>query len=160
MTDDEKQAIGRALGRVSSGIFILTAKNGEQTAAMMASWVQQASFEPPTVSIAIAKTRPIVNLIRASKLLALSIVPHEDKSLLKRYGKLRPDENPFEGVNVKPAPSGVPILADALAFLDCKLIDVYDFGADHDLYVAQITAGNCLRDGTAFTHQRGNGFHY
>jgi flavin reductase (DIM6/NTAB) family NADH-FMN oxidoreductase RutF len=160
VTDDEKQAIAKALGRVPSGIFILTAKHNDTVAAMMASWVQQASFVPPVISVAVAKGRPIAQLIRDSKLLAISIVPNEDKSLMKHYAKLKASDDPFAGVRTKSAPSGVPILADALAFLDCRLIDVHDFGADHDLYIAEITAGDQLRDGTAFTHQRGNGFHY
>jgi flavin reductase (DIM6/NTAB) family NADH-FMN oxidoreductase RutF len=160
MDEQQKQSIAKALGRVPSGVFILTAKYENLSAAMMASWVQQASFEPPSISIAIAKDRPIIPIIRASKRLALSIVPHGDKTLMKRYAKAKPGEDPFAGVNVRPAPSGVPILADALAYLDCELLDVLDFGADHDLYIAKITAGELLRDGDAFNHQRGNAFHY
>jgi flavin reductase (DIM6/NTAB) family NADH-FMN oxidoreductase RutF len=160
MDEQQKLAIGKALGRVPSGVFILSAKHNDESAAMMASWVQQASFQPPTVSIAIAKGRPISELIRASRRLALSIVPQGDKTLMKRYAKAKPLDDPFAGVNTQPAPSGVPILADALAFLDCELIQIADFGGDHDLFLAKITAGEQLRDGEAFNHQRGNGFHY
>jgi len=160
MTEQEKQAIGKALGRVPSGVFILTAKHNDQATAMMASWVQQASFDPPTISVAIAKQRPIAELIRASKRLALSIVPNADKTLMKRYAKAKPGDDPFAGANTKLAPSGVPILADALAFLDCELIQIVDFDGDHDLYIAKITAAESLRDGEAFNHQRGNAFHY
>jgi flavin reductase (DIM6/NTAB) family NADH-FMN oxidoreductase RutF len=127
---------------------------------MLASWVQQAGFAPPSVSVAIARGRPIAPIIRASSKFALSIVSNEDKSLMKHYAKLKPGDDPFAGVTTRPAPSGVPILTDALAYLDCQLIQVCDFGTDHDLFIAAIAAGEMLREGTAFTHQRGNGFHY
>ena len=57
--DHVKQTIGKALGRVPSGVYILTTHHEGQPLAMMASWVQQASFEPPTVGVAVAKDRPL-----------------------------------------------------------------------------------------------------
>ncbi|HTL28205.1 MAG TPA: flavin reductase, partial [Tepidisphaeraceae bacterium] len=73
ISDELKHSIGKALGRVPSGVFILTARHSDQASAMMASWVQQASFHPPTVSIALAKDRPIAEIIRASKQCVLSV---------------------------------------------------------------------------------------
>ena len=48
----------------------------------------------------------------------------------------------------------------ALAWLEGKLIETFDFGGDHELFIAQITAGAILHPGASFTHQRGSGFHY
>src|SRR5215210_5720932 len=80
-SEELKQTVGKALGRIPSGVFVLTAAHAGERMAMLASWVQQASFEPPAISIAIAKGRPIGNLIRESSRLAISIVPEHDKSL-------------------------------------------------------------------------------
>lgn len=160
MTDDQKQSIGKALGRVVSGVYILTARYDLESSAMMASWVMQAGFDPPTVTIALGRGRPIARLIAQSHRLALSILPDGDKLLMKHYARLKPGDDPFAGITTKPAPSGVPVLADGLGWLDCQLVNMYDFGGDHELVVAKITAGEILRDGTAFAHQRGNGFHY
>ena len=160
MTEEQKQSIGKALGRIPSGVFILTAKHQSEQAAMMASWVQQVGFSPPAVSVAVAKGRPIGQMIRESKLLALSIIPSDDKTLMKHYARLKGTDDPFAGMNTSAAPSGVTILSDALAWLDCKLINVHDFGGDHELFIAEITNGHMAREGTAFAHQRGNGFHY
>src|SRR5918999_987649 len=55
ISEQLKQTVGKALGRVPSGVFILTAAHNGESAAMMASWVQQAAFDPPAVSIAMAK---------------------------------------------------------------------------------------------------------
>jgi 3-hydroxy-9,10-secoandrosta-1,3,5(10)-triene-9,17-dione monooxygenase reductase component len=160
MTEAQKQPIGKALGKVVSGVFILTARHNDAVAAVMASWVQQVGFSPPAVSVALAKGRPIAALIRASSLFALSIVPDNDKTLMKHYARLKPGDGPFAGLSTRPAPSGVPILADALAYLDCRLIGAHDFGGDHELFIAEITDGQVLHPGNAFAHQRGNGFHY
>jgi hypothetical protein len=80
---------------------------------MLASWVQQAAFEPPA-TIAIAKGRPIAKLIPAAAV-AISIVP-EDKSLMKRFAGRKGGEDPFAGVATMDSPGGVPILSDALGW--------------------------------------------
>src|SRR4051794_18681355 len=108
MTEDEKHSIGKALGRVPSGIFILTAMHDGKSDAMMASWAQQASFSPPGESVASAKGRLIGELIRARKLLALSVLPNDDKTLMNLYARLKPGDEPFAGVNTRAAANGLP----------------------------------------------------
>jgi len=48
MTDTA--ALAAALGKVPSGLFVLTAKQGDAETAMLASWVQQCSFDPPQLT--------------------------------------------------------------------------------------------------------------
>lgn len=159
--DPTKQSIARALGRVPSGLFILAAEHEKQAAAILVSWVQQASFDPPAISIALAKERHIVPLINRSGRLTVSILAKTDSNLMKRYVRgIPPTQDPFLGVNIARTPAGLPCLADALAWLECKVLTVCDFAADHELYLAQITAASLLKDDPSFTHTRGNGFHY
>ena len=79
---------------------------------------------------------------------------------MKHYARYKGDGDPFASVATQTAPSGIPILSDALGYLDCKLLKIFEYGADHDLFLAEIIDGASLREGTAFAHQRGNGFHY
>jgi flavin reductase (DIM6/NTAB) family NADH-FMN oxidoreductase RutF len=159
--DQSKKQLGRPIGRIPSGVYILTAAHNGVHQAMMASWVQQASFEPPCVSVALARARPIGIPIRDSKRFALSILGQEDAVLMKKYARGIPEgEDPFAGVRTVQTPSGLMAIADALAWLDCRVQQACDFGADHELLVAQITAGQLLKEGQPFTHVRGNGFHY
>src|SRR3954470_11688656 len=134
ISDELKQTVGKALGRIPSGGFILTAAHGGETAAMMASWVQQASFDPPAISIAVAKARRIVDLIRASSMLALSVIPQGDTTLMKKYARgIKPGEDAFAGIDVFATPAGVPVLKHALAWLEGRVISTCDFRGDHEL---------------------------
>ena len=128
---------------------------------MMASWVQQCAFEPPAVSVALGKGRPVGELIRASRMFALSIVGEDDTSLMKRYARgVKPGEDAFADVETLTTPAGIPALKAAVAWLECRVLSTCDFGGDHELLIAEVTAGQILRPGAAFTHQRGSGFHY
>jgi 3-hydroxy-9,10-secoandrosta-1,3,5(10)-triene-9,17-dione monooxygenase reductase component len=161
-TEPAEVSLYKALGRVPSGVFILTARlPGDRPAAMMASWVQQASFSPPAVCVAIGKDRPVRAAMGPGGRFALSILGESDSPLLKKYARgIPPGADPFEGVNVRQAASGLPVLADALAWLDCQVRHVADFGGDHDLIIASVAAGDLMKDGTPFTHVRGSGAHY
>src|SRR5439155_12980425 len=99
ISDDFKHTVGKAIGRIPSGVFILTAAHGGEATAMMASWVQQAAFDPPAVSVAVARGRPIGEMIRASGKFSLSIIPEGDTTLMKRYARgIKAGEDAFAGV--------------------------------------------------------------
>jgi flavin reductase (DIM6/NTAB) family NADH-FMN oxidoreductase RutF len=163
VSDEFKHTVGKAIGRIPSGVFILTATSadGRDATAMMASWVQQASFDPPALSVAVAKGRPIGDMIRAAKKFSLSVIPDGDTTLMKRYARgVKPGEDAFAGVETLTTPLGIPALKASIAWLDCEVMESVDFGADHDLFIAEITGGQLLHPGHAFVHQRGSGFHY
>jgi flavin reductase (DIM6/NTAB) family NADH-FMN oxidoreductase RutF len=73
---------------------------------------------------------------------------------------VKPGEDPFAGVETFQTPGGVPAMKSALAWLEGRLIHTCDFLGDHELLIAEVVAGNILHPGSAFTHQRGSGFHY
>lgn len=157
-----RNTVGKALGRIPSGVFVLGAREGGRTVGMLSSWVQQVAFDPPAISLAIARDRPIRPVILATRRVAVSVLAEGDMDLMRRFARPRPTggDDAFEGAETFAAPSGLPVLARALAWLDCELIDTLDFGGDHELLVARVLAGDVLRQGPSFTHVRGNGFHY
>src|SRR5258705_301809 len=83
-----------------------------------------AAFERQAISIALAKGRPIADLIKTSKTLGLSIVPENDTTLMKRYARgIKPGENPFHDVETITTPSGILVLKHALAWLETRVIN-------------------------------------
>ena len=58
----------KALGRISGGLYVVTASQGQgsekRRGAMVASWVSQASFPPPGLTVAVAKDRAIEALLQ------------------------------------------------------------------------------------------------
>ena len=154
--------IGRALGKIPSGVYILTARDADGAAtAMLASWVQQAAFVPLCVSVAMAKDRPAYEVVKRSGSFALSVLGKEDAPLMKRYARgVKPGEDPFAGVNVNTTPTGQPYLADALGWVECRLARALEFGGDHDLLIGEVMGAQVIKEGQPFTHVRGSAYHY
>ncbi len=153
-------SIGEALGRVPSGLFIVSTVD-EHGAAMgfLASFVQQVSFTPPTVAIAVSGERGHLEAIRASKRFAVSVLGEDDKGLMKPFFKKPEDGSPFDDVESH-APSGsVPVLDDALAWLDCRWAGEHNAG-DHVVVFGVVESASKTKEGEPLTHTRKNGLKY
>ncbi len=159
MQDDIREWIAQPLGAIPSGCFILTARDAGRSTGMLASWIQQASFEPPTVTVAVKRGRPIEALIEASGHFVLNHVAENPTAMFKHFGKgFAPDEPAFAGLTTRDAPAGV-VIEECLAHLACRVIGRADAG-DHRVYVGQVIEGATHADGKPYVHLRNNGFKY
>ena len=155
-----QELIGTAIGKIPSGVGVLTSKHGEEESAMLASWFQQAAFEPPMITIAVNKERPIVPLIEASKKFCLSLFHTNQKDLFAHFARgFEPGQDPFEGIKVVRKTTQCAVIADAMNYLDCELVSATDAG-DHTIYLGRVVDGDLLDDGTSMVHLRKNGFKY
>lgn len=154
-----KKQIGKALGRIPSGLFIVTAAHEDHEDAVLASWVNQCAFEPPALSVVLATTRPARLLVEASGVFILNILGKESNSLLKHFSKPPTDGDIFKGLNVSKGHKGIKILDDAVACLECEVKDQQRCG-DHILYTAEIVGGKSLKGGEPYVHVRDTGFSY
>ena len=162
MTDkQEVDKAALAMGRMPSGVFILTATFEERRMGMLVSWVQQASFEPLMVSIAIAKGRPIMPLISNSHQFALCQIQKGDKVLMRKFSsKIEATEDPFLGFElVTPTVNKSPVLAGGLGFFECDLVCHMDYEGDHDIFIGKVVNGS-YHGGDPFVHVREHGLKY
>lgn len=160
MDEKVKEKIGKALGKIPSGIGILTAQRGNEKQAMLASWFQQVSFEPPLLALAIKKGRPIGEIIQESKIFALNLLHTGQKNMLAHFGKgFEPGQDPFVGIKLDSSYPEIPVLKEALCFLTCTLREVHESG-DHQLYLGEVIQGDMEEEGQSMVHLRRNGFHY
>ncbi|HEX9594259.1 MAG TPA: flavin reductase family protein [bacterium] len=157
----DNESIGKAIGRIPSGLFIVTVRSpqGEET-AFLASWVQQVAFEPPLVSVAIKKGRPAEELLGDAGSFAVNVIGQDNKGLIGRYAKgIAPGIAPFTDEAVQRAATGAAILPQAAAYLDCRLHTRTDLG-DHVLCIGEVVAGDVLAGDEPMVHLRRSGFDY
>jgi len=157
--DHAKQLIA-ALGRVASGLFVLTARVSKAETGMLASWVQQCSFEPPQLTVAIRKGREILDSLRAGSAFTLNILDDSQTDMISHFGRgFALGEPAFEGLAIKHHAGGGPVLSEALAYLECQVAARHDVG-DHELFVARVVGGRLLGEGQPMVHVRKSGAHY
>ena len=148
--------VAKALGRVSGGLYVVTAAQGTARSAMIASWVAQASFEPLGFSVAVAKDRAIESLMQVGDTFVLNCLPENgyEKPMKHFLTRFPPGADRFEGIEWAPASDGSPILGDAVAYMECRVVSRMDSN-DHWVVYSEVINGKVFdQDAKTASHHR------
>ena len=160
--DSDVDRTAKAVGRLVGSMSIVTTKRQEVSGGMLASWVSQATFNPPGLTVAVAKDRAIESLLFKGDNFVLNVLAEgKHIPLMKHFLKpFAPGEDRFEGVATEEADNGSPILSDALAYVECQVVNRMECG-DHWLIYAVAEQGKVLdSDNVTAVHHRKSGTHY
>jgi Conserved protein/domain typically associated with flavoprotein oxygenases, DIM6/NTAB family len=132
---------------------------GGRTGAVEASWVSQASFTPPGITVAVAKDRAVEALLHKGDRFALMVLAEgRESSPMKQFLRpFAPGDDRFAGLEVSCSPANQPLLPDALAWLEAEVKQRMECG-DHWLIYAEVREGGVLdSDGQTAVHHRRSG---
>jgi flavin reductase (DIM6/NTAB) family NADH-FMN oxidoreductase RutF len=126
------------------GVYVVTTRLGEKINGMTAAWVAQVSLNPLLVMVSIAPSRYSHTLIKESGIFAINVLTGEQVELAKRFGyKSGRKIDKFAGLDCLAAGSGSPVLPQAYAYLDLRLVHTYTAG-DHTLFVGEVMEAKIL----------------
>ena len=115
-------------------------------AGLTASAFTSVSLNPPLVLVCVAHNAQSYETLRDADRFAVNILEIGQEALSNRFAtKSSSAAEKFEGVDHKDGALGVPLLADALAHLECSTAHAYP-GGDHTIFVGQVEAASS-RDG-------------
>ena len=137
----------RVLPRLTSGIYVLTTIKGEEINGMIATWVSQVSFRPPLIIICVKKERYSHHMIKDSEVFVLNVLRDDQKELLPIFkSQVKTKAEKFKEVPYLVRDTGAPIIKEALAFLECKVISSIDPG-DHTIFLGEVIRAEVLQGG-------------
>jgi flavin reductase (DIM6/NTAB) family NADH-FMN oxidoreductase RutF len=124
-------------------VWIVTSAAGQRRGGLCATWVSMASIDPerPIVVIGLAPNHYTAELVNQSGSLGLHLCRPEQTELALNFalGSGR-DRDKLAELTVQTSDSGAPLLADCLAWLDCRVFARYDSG-DRLYYWADVLGG-------------------
>ena len=128
---------------------IVTAQAKGKANAMAVAWHLVISVNPPLYGVSIAPKRFTYQLIADSKEFGVNFLPFEMAELVASVGGSSGREiDKFQKFNIaldKPVKTAVPILKDAYAAYECRLVDDKLYG-EHRLLVGEIMAVHWLEE--------------
>jgi len=141
--DDKKQA----LRMIPYGLYVLAAESADgRVAASTVNWVTQASFEPPLVAVGVKADSGAHSIIKESKTFVLNILGKGQESLAFSFFKpVEREGNSIGGEPFSSGASGAPILSNAQAFLECKLVETTEIG-DHSLFIGEVVGAGMSKE--------------
>lgn len=152
-SDASREAVAAAVAQIPSGLAILTAAHEGRSTGMLASWIQQASFDPLMLTVCVKRDRPIEPLIDAAGRFVLNILGEGSTEMLKHFGRgFALGDDAFAGLRVHLRDYGIQ-LDGCLAHIACEVSAKVPAG-DHFLYLARTVAGETQARARPHVHLR------
>ena len=157
---DEISPVAAAFGKIPSGLFIITACEGTRKEGYLGSWVQQVSFSPLLLSIAIRPSRPCYDLIHATKRFCVNVIGQNNGGAMKPFWSPKADADPFASLEWSANTRGNIVIKNAVATLDCEFRSAASPG-DHEIIFAEAVGGLVIQaEDKPLTHVRKSGLGY
>ena len=135
MDQDKKKT---ALLMIPYGLYVLTAESPAGTAAATVNWVTQASFAPPLVAVGVKADSHAHAIIKESNAFALNVLGKGQQAMAFTFFKPATREGvTISGEPFRAGATGAPILANAPAFVECRLVATVERG-DHSIFVGEV----------------------
>jgi 3-hydroxy-9,10-secoandrosta-1,3,5(10)-triene-9,17-dione monooxygenase reductase component len=124
------------LGHFCSGVTIVTAHGPDGPAGLTCQSFAALSLDPPLILVCPGKSSSSWPKIEAAGAFCVNVLAEDQEELGRVFAARGADK--FSGVGWRPgAFSGAPVLADVLAWIECRLESVHD-GGDHVIAVGRV----------------------
>lgn len=135
----------KALRKFTYGLYIVTAKAGDEVAAGTVTWISQSSFTPPLIMVAVRNDSHLHALAERTKAMAISVVgAGQDAMAFAFFRPSRVEGGKMNGYIVQfGSETGAPIIAEAPAWVEVRVTDSVSRG-DHTVYVAEVVNAGLL----------------
>ena len=136
-----------AIEMMRTGLYIVTTKHFERMAGCTIAWGCRTSVDPPMILVCISPKRTTCSVVMESGNFCLNILGEDGLEIAKTFGfKSSADVNKFGGLKYEIKTSGAPVLADAVAYVDCRVFESYSAG-DHYIVLGEVVEAAVQRDG-------------
>ena len=126
-----------AFATLTTGIYVLTVRDGERRHGMSSSWVTQVSADPPLLMAAVDRCHFTHGVVERTRRFAINIVGRRGRELEDYfYSPVARRSDNLDAVAWDDSPDGLPLLRAAMLTIECAVRDAFPAG-DHTLFVAQ-----------------------
>ena len=128
----------KIMGHFATGVTLVTAKAGDQLWGMTANAVMSLSLDPPLILISVNSRSRMDACLKEAMCFALNVLCEDQESISRRFSSSGPKD--FDGLGLKNGKTGAPILTEALAFVECRIVKVLS-GGDHNIFFGEPIEG-------------------
>ena len=127
----------QSLRMFSYGVYILSSVNEGEYCVSTITWVSQASFEPPMISVCIKRNSASYEIVKKRGEFILHLLGDNQKELASTFFKPTIFENEKLNGQEFSLANNLPLLKDIPAYIQCKVIEILENG-DHPLFLAEV----------------------
>jgi flavin reductase (DIM6/NTAB) family NADH-FMN oxidoreductase RutF len=148
------------MGRMPYGLYIIGSSGGGDVDGMMADWVMQVSFRPRMIAVSFENDARTLENLRGTSAFTVNLLsqqatnmtlaarfaqPYYDDKVGGRVERPSRTHHKLEDIDHELTAKGNPILAQAMAWLECD-VDQFLSTGDHTLVLGHVRDGALVRD--------------
>ena len=123
-------------GRFATGVTIITTIDSEgQPTGLTANSFSSVSLEPPLILWSLDKRSSQIDAFRVAEYYAINVLAADQIDLSNLFAT--PNEDRFAGLTYSAGIGGAPLLADCVAWIECRSLTTYE-GGDHLVFVGEV----------------------
>ncbi len=128
-----------ALRAINYGLYVVTARSGDDLAAAGTNWLSQASFEPPLVMAGLRADGGVAEAAISSGAFAVNVLGADQLDIGKAFFRSTDvDGNLINGHEWEPGPqTGCPLVLAIPYWFECRVTDKIERG-DHTIVVGEV----------------------
>jgi flavin reductase (DIM6/NTAB) family NADH-FMN oxidoreductase RutF len=142
------------MNRFPHGIAVLTVNADDTHLGVTVGSLVSLALEPPLVGFAVSQQAAMHELLRQAGGCAISLLAAGQEWLAQHFARGVPPIAMWHGVAVEPEARGAPLLAGALAWLECDVAEEVSAGT-HTFFVCRVLRGELGEDAPALVRVRG-----
>ena len=128
------------MGQFCTGVVVATGAPEGTPAGFVAQSFVSLSLDPPLIAICPAKSSTSWPKLRAAGAFCVNMLHAGQVEVCNQFARSGGDgDDKFSGVEWQPGVTGAPVLADALAWIECTLHDEVEAG-DHTVAIGRVVA--------------------
>jgi flavin reductase (DIM6/NTAB) family NADH-FMN oxidoreductase RutF len=130
--------------RLTNGVYVIGVAHGDQRNAFTAAWITQVSFDPLLLALSINAGHASYPMLKAAGVFSVSILRRGQLEPARHFGtQSGRTVDKLAGQRWHAALGGSPVLTDAAAYLECRVVG-YHAAGDHELVLGQVVGGRVL----------------
>jgi flavin reductase (DIM6/NTAB) family NADH-FMN oxidoreductase RutF/DNA-binding FadR family transcriptional regulator len=140
------------VGHLATGVTVITCAVDGKPHGMTASSVTSLSADPPMMLACLNRSAPTSVAIRSAGGFVVNVLRAGQEHLAQQFA--RPSDNKFAGVATTDGALSMPVLREALAYLECEVCEQVDAGT-HTVVLGRVVDASASA-GEPLAYFRGN----
>jgi flavin reductase (DIM6/NTAB) family NADH-FMN oxidoreductase RutF len=138
----------QVLRMIPHGLQIVTLRDGDELHGYTSSWMTQVSFKPPLLVLGVRAESRSRRMMERSGVFCIHFLGKDQQDVAQSFFKPAGEAgDKLAGFDHRPGlKTGCPILENALAHVECKVVEIHEAG-DHAIVIAEVLDCGLDREG-------------
>jgi flavin reductase (DIM6/NTAB) family NADH-FMN oxidoreductase RutF len=134
------------IGHFATGVTVITTAVDGMLHGMTANAITSVSLDPLLLLVCVDKTAHTHGQLLANPFFTVNILSVSQEGVSRLFAeKGPPEKGTLRGVPFRQGANGVPVLSEAVAYIECAISDQWDAG-DHTIFIASVSDGAIEND--------------